>query len=166
MKTIPLSRGMVTIVDDADYEFVNQWKWFAHKSRNFFYAARNVTVNGRRTTLKMHTVLAGAALGQRVDHADRCTLNNQRSNLRICTPSQNTCNSSRVTTNRSGFKGVSWHNKHKKWRARLRHNGKEISLGYFDDKLEAAKAYDAAARNTYGEFSLTNERLNLFTSTT
>ncbi len=166
MKTIPLTRGMVAIVDDADYEFVNQWKWYALCCKNNFYAARSVQVSGRQKTLKMHRILAGAAEGQDVDHKDRCTLNNQRCNLRICNNSQNQANKGMLRNNTSGFKGVSFNKNTKRWRARLTYQGQHFALGYFDDKISAAQAYDVAAKKAFGDFSLTNERLNVFPEST
>ncbi len=165
MKTIPLTRGMVAIVDDADYEFVNQWKWCAHCCTGLFYAARNVRVNGKLRTLHMHRLLSGAASGQQVDHADRCTLNNQRANLRICDSSNNHANSGKSKNKSSRFKGVCWIKDKKKWRATIKLNHKTTFLGYFDSPEDAARAYDEAAQKTFGDFSLTNKRLNLFPAT-
>ena len=161
MKTIPLTFGMVAVVDDADYDFVNQWKWHAKRDQGCYYAARSVTVNGKRKTLRLARILAGAAPGQLVDHIDRCTLNNQRANLRVCSQSQNLMNAKVYSRNTSGFKGVSWHQGRKRWRVRTRKDGKEKHWGYFASKEEAAHAYDRIAQAQFQDFALTNKALGL-----
>lgn len=158
---IPLTRGMVAVVSDEDYEFINQWKWCVHCCGGFFYAARNVRVNGRGKTLHMHRVLSGALPGQQVDHADRCTLNNQRSNLRICESSQNHANSGKSKGKTSKFKGVCWDRTKGKWKAATKKNGKSEFLGRFNSQEEAARAYDLVHQGRFGDFALTNEKLGL-----
>lgn len=91
-----------------------------------------------------------------VDHLDRDPLNNQRDNLRLASRSQNGANRNIRKNSLSGYKGVSWHKTAKKWTAKLTLNGKLIHLGYFDDPIDAAKAYDQAAREYFGEFAVTN----------
>lgn len=88
-----------------------------------------------------------------VDHINRDKLDNRKSNLRMSTQSQNACN--RVwATNTSGFKGVN--QRDNKWRARIQIGKKRIHLGFFDDKIDAAKAYNDAAKFYHGEFALLN----------
>lgn len=149
MKQIPLTQGKFALVDDADFDWLNQWKWFAHKRKRIWYAARNARhPNGDRYTLSMHSLLLPeAAL---VDHWDGNGLNNQRHNVRAATQVQNSANAQK-RANESGFKGVDFH-KDKRWRARL--NGK--FLGYFSSSEAAARAYDVAAKELFGEFARLN----------
>lgn len=89
-----------------------------------------------------------------LDHADRRKTNNAIGNLRLCNQSQNTANSPARRGNRSGYKGVSFHSKRKKWRARITLDYKEKILGYFDTPEEAHRAYCKAAVLAFGEFHI------------
>lgn len=148
MKRIPLTRGMFALVDDADFELVNQFKWCAHKCRNTFYAARNVILpDGRSITQHMHRFLLTGV--SRIDHEDGNGLNNQRDNLRPATASQNGANRLKAVGEHSSlFKGVYWHKDSGKWMARI----KTIFLGKFKNEIDAAFAYDRAAKRHFGEF--------------
>lgn len=140
------------MVDDEDYEFINQWRWVKN---NFDYAQRGVKrPDGGGTTLIMHRVIMGAKKGEFVDHIDGNPFNNQKSNLRLCTHGQNTKNKKRGKNNTSGFKGVTAHKS--KWRAMITMEGKTIHLGLFDTAEEAATAYDDVAKQLYGEYANTN----------
>src|ERR1700685_1864374 len=117
MKFIPLTQGKVAMVDDADYEWLAQWKWFAIFDHGNWYAVRNVRKpDGTQTPLRMHRVLLGLTdLKIEVDHRDGNGLNNQRHNLRIATHGQNMCNRSMQKNNISGVRGVCWHKDAGKW---------------------------------------------------
>lgn len=153
MKTIPLTKGLVALVDDSDFDFLNQWKWQASCCGGQFYAKREVMVNWVKRKIYMHRLLAGAAPGQCVDHKDRCTLNNQRNNLRIATKSENATNSKVSMRNTSGFTGVDWLDNKKKWRARLVKHGKRVALGHWDTIEQAVEARKNGERRLFGEFS-------------
>ncbi len=103
----------------------------------------------------MHRQILGLQFGDKreVDHIDGDGLNNTRANLRLCSSSQNKMNIGRRTDNKAGFKGVSWHNVMNKWRARIKINGKEIRLGYFNTPVEAAEVYRHNASKYHGEFA-------------
>jgi len=92
-----------------------------------------------------------------IDHINQVKYDNRRVNLRACTRSQNAVNRGIQSNNTSGYKGVFWHNKNKKWRATINHKGKLFSLGCFDDIKEAAKAWNVKALEIYGEFAVLNE---------
>jgi hypothetical protein len=150
-RSIPLSKGQTALVDAADFDLLNQWKWhFTHKG----YAARTIFENGKRKTVFMHRVLMNAQPGQFVDHRDGNRLNNTRANLRFATRNQNQWNRQKQKNSTSGYKGVSQH--HGRWQARIRVHGKRIHLGYFDDPKQAALIYDAAAKHFFSTFANTN----------
>lgn len=152
MKEIPLTQGKIALVDDADYEYLTQWKWCAAvMSKGLVYAKR--TNKG----IQMHRIIMNASSGIEVDHIDRNGLNNVKTNLRICSHRQNMYNQS-IKSNKkaSQYKGVHWNLRARKWYAMIRIEGKNKNLGYFFDELDAALVYDAAARIHHGEFARTN----------
>lgn len=150
MKEIPLTQGMVALVDDEDYEWLDQWKWYAKLVRGIFYAARSIKKeNGKPTTVYMHHQLIGKKEGRRTDHADGDGLNNQRYNLRHVTARQNAQN--KHTPRSSECPGVSWHKRIKKWHAQIVVNGKTNSLGYYTDEYDAYLAYRKAVKELMGE---------------
>jgi hypothetical protein len=158
MKTIQLTQGFVTLVDDADYTRLSQLQWRAliDRRRNKAYAVSRVKVAGR--TLYMHREILGISDSKRkVDHRNGNGLDNQRENLRPCNTSQNTMNSSKRSDGLSSrYKGVCWHKRYRKFQADIKLSGKSKFLGMFIDELDAAFAYDAAAREHFGEFALCN----------
>lgn len=150
---VPLSQGMVALVDPGDAEMVSQYRWFARDRFGTWYAQRNTRrPDGVRTTDTMHRLLTG---WDRTDHINGNGLDNRRSNLRPSSASTNAWNSrSRGGTSR--YKGVSWYPKTRRWVARIRVHGSKQYLGYFLDESEAARAYDAAARHHFGQFAAVN----------
>lgn len=160
MKRISLTQGQFALIDDSDFESLNRFKWQALKVKNTFYAARTCSCifGGKRHTIRMHRQLMSTPFGTETDHRDHNGLNNQRSNLRICTRSQNQHNYQHDPKKKfsSRFKGVGWYKKYKKWQARICQNDKLIYLGYFDNEIEAAKAYDRKAIELFGDFAYLN----------
>lgn len=163
MKTIPLTRGLVALVDDSDYELLGRHKWHAiEPNPDKFYAARRDNTQGWRYVC-MHNVILGV-LG--VDHRDGNGLNNQRGNLRPATAQQNSQNV-RIQRHKLGvgFKGVTRASAASgmghKWIAYINHNYKRRYLGYFDSPITAACAYDEKAQELFGEFALTNKAMGL-----
>jgi len=158
MKEIKLTQGKVALVDDEDYEYLNQWKWIANKSytREVHYVVRNKKIDGKWKQVRMHRLIMYAPKGMHVDHKDRNGLNNQRSNLRICSNIQNCYNRGANKGGSSKYKGVCFCNTHRRWRARLMINGNAKMLGYFKTELEAGIIINIAARKYHGEFSRPN----------
>jgi hypothetical protein len=150
--TIPLSRGLVTIVDEADYErVVIAGNWYAQPHRLTAYAARNVPVGNDRKTLMLHRFITGWPL---VDHRNGDGLDNRRENLRPATNAQNGANQRASSRNTSGYKGVIRH-RHR-WAAQIVPGGRRFWLGTFDTPEAAARAYDAAALDHFGDFARLN----------
>lgn len=152
-REIPLTQGFVALVDAADYDAVMASKWCAVRDRiGAAYAVRNVLrLDGARTMQKLHTFLTGWPY---VDHINGNGLDNRRSNLRPATHVENMQNMKIRSGNRSGFKGVS--RALGKWRARIRLDGRQRHLGCFTTREAAARAYDTAAREHFGEFACVN----------
>lgn len=156
-KEISLTQGKVALVDVEDYDYLNQWKWYAHKNKNdMFYAIRKIKRYGKRITIRMHREIIKPPDNMFTDHINRDSLDNRRSNLRICTYSQNRMNSKKNKNNTSGYRGVDWHKIAKKWRACIRINKKNKFLGYFNTKEQAALAYNGAAKKKFREFANLN----------
>lgn len=149
MKEIPLTQGYTAQVDDEDYEYLSQFTWCIGQG----YAVRHSSA--KLSCARMHRVILGAPKNMQVDHIDRNPLNNQRSNLRLCTASQNSCNAkSGRQKQSSNYRGVSVHKG--KFRAQVTINRKVTHVGVFDCEEDAARAYDVVAKKHYGEFAILN----------
>lgn len=152
MKKIFLTRGMAALVDDADYDYLNRFKWFAGKSRRNFYALRQVPTGldkPKQRPLRMHCEIMGV---KGIDHRDGDGLNNQRKNLRVASRVENSANAQKRLDNSSGFKGVSFRKNRGHWVARVSFKNKRRYLGGFVTAEDAARAYDRVARELHGEF--------------
>ena len=151
MKRIPLTQGKYALVDDEDYERLNQYKWQVRKHRHTFYAQRSTSNNGRRKTIQMHHEIIGhPPENLETDHKDGKGLNNQRNNLRHVTGRQNMQNQKNRKNKTSQYPGVGWHKLRQKWRARIVVSGVEKHLGLFINELEAFEIYKQAI-NDIGE---------------
>lgn len=160
-KAIRLSQGMFAIVDNEDYEWLNQWKWCAQQSHATdkpytFYAVRHIRLGSRTTKVYMHRLILGLCSTEQADHINRNGLDNRRCNLRICTRNQNQMNSQKRRGTSSQFKGVYRDKVRSNWQAYITVNGKRRHLGRHTTELEAAAAYDSAAREYFGEFARFN----------
>jgi len=155
-KEIPLTQGKVAIVDEADFGYLSQFKWCASKGKTTYYAMRSLVHNGKNTTIYMHRAIMNPPFDLQVDHRNMDGLDNRRANLRICTNSQNHMNAKKRGGHSSSYKGVSWRKARRKWRARIMVNKTEEVLGSFDDEREAANAYNARAKELFGEFAKLN----------
>lgn len=153
MNEIQLTQGKTALVSDEDYELVNQYKWHANNmGGGIYYAFRR----DGKTMLSMHRDLTNAPNGMEVDHINGNGLDNRRENLRICTHAQNRYNNKLRIDSTSGYKGVFWSKDSKKWQAQIQVDRKKIHLGFFSDPIDAARAYDNAAKEHHGEFCRTN----------
>lgn len=160
MKTIPLTRGYFTIIDDEDYERVNQFKWSVSFSDGIPYARYSYQRDGKACKVSLHHLIVGKKPRTHTDHINGNTLDNRRGNLRICTPQENIWNSRR-NPGTSGYIGVSPAQRPGYWRVQIVVNRKRKSLGSFPDKCLAAAAYDRAVVRSRGAYAVTNHALGL-----
>lgn len=147
---IPLGDGFFAIVDQEDYEKLVNFRWYRNANG---YAYRSE--NGEH--IAMHRQLMSPSTNMYIDHVNLDKLDNRKENLRICTFNQNQHNRTLQKNNTSGFKGVTWSKRDKKWIARIKVSGKKIDLGRFTCKVEAAKAYNTAAIEYHKEFANLNQ---------
>jgi hypothetical protein len=152
MRKIPLTQGKFALVDDCDFDSLNQFKWCAGVNKKVWYARRSYRKNGKKINIKMHRYIMGFP-SSGIDHKNGDGLDNRRSNLRIATNSQNLANRGITSRNTSGFKGVTWNKASNKWQAQIRVSNNNIYLGCFSDLLEAHQSYINAARKYFGEFA-------------
>jgi hypothetical protein len=157
-RRIKLTQGKYALVEVEDFEELSKYKWHAKKSRSNCYACRSFKLpDGRRKSISMHRQIINPPEGLLVDHKNRVSLDNRRSNLRPATPAQNSYNrgkSRRKST--SKYKGVSLLKRTGKWRSAIGFEGRTISLGSFTNEKQAALAYDLAAKRYHREFAYLN----------
>jgi hypothetical protein len=164
MKEIKLTQGIVTLVDDEDFEYLNQFKWYAINAPRTYYATRNSRIKpGKQKTIYMHREILNLTDSKVFcDHRDRNGLNNLRSNLRIATPAQNQANRNSRKNSTSKYIGVclkitKTNNRiYTYWIAQIKNGSKIINLGLFKIETDAALAYNKAAEEMYGQFANIN----------
>lgn len=161
--TIPVGKGHVALIDEADAFLVNLWRWQAKRvGRNSdgserLYVSREERHNGKVRRIYLHRFLLGVLPGEEVDHVDGDSLNNQRGNLRKATSFQQKANlGKRLGETTSRYKGVHYDRRRNCWRAEANANGKRLRFGPFSTEEEAAAAYDTAAIGLFGEFARLN----------
>jgi hypothetical protein len=173
MKEIQLTKGYVALVDDEDYDYLSQHKWRAHVCKRTVYAVRLVTEGAipgktrkgklaekpKRNAVLMHrSVMDDPSKDLQIDHIDHNGLNNQKSNLRLCSRAGNMQNTRKAINKKtSPYKGVTWNKQKSKFTAQIRINGKMQYLGPYLNDTDAALAYNEAAKKHYGEFASLNQ---------
>ena len=166
MKQIKLTQNKFAIVDNDDYEYLNQFKWYAAKkvNQNIFYACRmSKTINGERYIVQMHRVIMGNIAGVVIDHINGNGIDNRKENLRKCTVKDNNRNKRISKNNQTGYKGVYYldnikNNKPYKYIiAQIGGNKNRRYLGTFKTLELAAIAYNESALKYYGEFANLNK---------
>lgn len=164
MKTIPLTRGYVALVDDEDYDRLAKYKWRVLRCctstyTRFYAITSGPVVEDKQTVLMMHRLVLVSSVD--VDHADTDGLNNQKYNLRTTTRTLNLANSRKRGGTTSTYKGVTWQQHVKKWRARVQKNGVAYDLGLFSEEVDAATAYNFKATDLFGPFARLNVPISI-----
>lgn len=157
-RKIFLGEGFYTIVDLSDYYLLNKFRWSAKRDRNWVYAVRFVNDPGSRgKTISLHRFLLNPSPHLLVDHRNGITLDNRRVTLRLATRLQNVQNKGKTRAKTSSkFIGVFYVKRRNRWSVKIGHLGKRIWIGEFDSEIEAARAYDIAAKKYHGEFARLN----------
>ena len=150
MKLIPLTQDQFAMVDDEDFEKVNELKWRAIKDGRLstikFYALSGRYIKKIQQQIRMHSYIIGMApFGMMIDHINGNGLDNTRCNLRFATRSQNGANSIKCKNKTSRFKGVCWNKLFNIFQAAITVDGDILYLGRSKDELLLAKRYDMAA---------------------
>lgn len=161
MKEIVLpNKNLITTIDDADYDLVKDYHWYAHKSpQNKWYAAAVIRKGGKSKFVYLHRFIMGFPKGKVIDHINGNTLINERWNLRVCTRAENNrnvCKKKKRVPFASQYKGVYWRKDIKKWEASIRYRKKQIHIGFFSNEKDAAYAYDDAAKTLFCNFAKCN----------
>lgn len=153
MKQIPLGNsGKFALVDDADYANLSEYNW---RCTGNGYAQRTGP-RPRRESVLMHREIVDAPAGTEVDHVNHNRLDNRRCNLRLCTAAENRRNATKSKNNTSGYRGVSYHIRTGRWVAQIKVSYRNNHIGSYASAKEAAQAYDAKARELFGDFANLN----------
>jgi hypothetical protein len=145
--------GQFKVLYDAeDEDKISKYNWCILKDKQLFY----VQSSRAETTVRFHRLIMNTPKGMDTDHINGNPLDNRKENLRICTAAENARNKGPLKNNKSGFKGVNWHKRDKRWRSQISCYKKYTHIGYFKDKEEAARAYDVKAKELHGEFAYLN----------
>lgn len=165
MKLIPLTQGKYAQVDDEDFEYLNQWKWFYNRTgkTDNGYAERS---SRKSASIRMHRLVM--KLDDKnlfIDHINHNGLDNQKHNLRIVTSAQNQFNKNPNKDAASKYKGVYKEIRQNRnsikiyeyWRAKIEFNYKVYHIGYFKNETDAAKAYNDKAIELFGEYACLNK---------
>lgn len=172
MKLIPLSQGKFAQVDDEDYDHLMQWKWYAQHDKGKYYPTRGYYNYNTKNMdkIRIHNIIINHDPIYFIDHIDKNPLNNQKSNLRLATLSQNARNKSPKKNGSSRYLGVNLNKNKIKLKSGIKTyfsyhciictNYKKIYIGRFpfttEGEILAAKAYDKAAKKYHGEFANLN----------
>lgn len=158
MKEILSRQGHIILVDDEDFERINQHQWLTHiRKNNKYYVCRFVCSNNKTTMILLHREIMGISKGFKIDHRDGNPLNNCKSNLRMATHQQNMRNRKDChRNNKLGVKGVCFDKRSRKFRAKIQLDGKNIHLGLFNVIGDADSAYRKAEEQHFGEYARCN----------
>ena len=158
---IPVTRNAVAIIDNEDHALVAAYTWRLKREpgQRVQYAQTHCPTSSgsrRQRTVLMHRLVLGAQPGQLVDHINGDGLDNRRVNLRLCAATDNARHRVKPRGYSNPYKGITLHRPSGKWQASIKVCGRSIYLGLFDDPVHAARAYDSAALNYFGEYALLN----------
>lgn len=156
MARIDVKNGFF-LIDDEDVHLLSEYRKPIINSNGYVVVQKKGV--GKQKNVRLHRIIMNAPDGMEVDHINHIRHDNRRSNLRLCSVSENRRNSFKKSHGSSKYRGVYFHKgtgRVKRWQAYLRIDGKKKSLGYFHTDIEAAIAYNNASRVHYGEFSVMN----------
>lgn len=158
MKEIELTQGQVSIVDDEDYERISKFVWCALKHHTGKYYAARTDVSNNRKTVRLHRFIMGICddKDKVIDHINHDPLDNRKVNLRVCTRQENAKNRTSEKGSTSKYLGVHKTKKEGKFIARIGSGENRKYLGFFSCEIEAAKAYDTAAKQIHKGFANLN----------
>jgi HNH endonuclease len=157
-KEIELTHGQVTIIDDCDFDKVSKYKWSAiwSKHTKSYYVICSYRDNGKAIIICLHRFILNTPKNKHTDHKNHDTLDNRRSNIRVCSRSQNQGNREKKSICSSKYKGVAWSKRDKLWIAYIRVDHHRTHLGCFKNEDDAAVAYNQAAIQAWNEFAVVN----------
>lgn len=154
MKSVKLViNNCEVLIDKEDLTKISTKRW---RLKKYHKNEKYRVVSVERPAIYMHRLIMDFPKNYQVDHINGNSLDNRKENLRICSIAENTKNREKYSTNSSGYKGVYFSKKNKKWISNIHFNYKTYYLGSFADKNEAAKAYNDAAIKYFGEFANLN----------
>lgn len=157
MKEVDLCGGGKAKIDHSDSDLVNRYVWSIERKGHTSYAVCYLDPSDLTRCIRMHRLIMQPKPDEVVDHIDGNGLNNQRFNLRICTLAENSRNRRKSPGRSSNYKGVTKTTGRKKcWKAQIATGAKVRSIGYFATEEEAARAYDLAAVDVFGQFACLN----------
>lgn len=158
-KEIQLTQGKVALVDDADFEYLNQWKWCVNNCNGKLYAVRNIKIKkSKYKKIYMHRLIINNNDSKmHTDHCNNNTLDNRKINLRICSNSENLMNQNVHVNNKSGYKGVYFNKKTNRYHVYISINKKQERIGTFINIIDAIKSYNEAAIKHHGKFANLNK---------
>lgn len=145
-KWVPLAGGRFALVDEDDYERVSRYNWCSYSNGATRYAQCD--------HVSMHHFILRTT--NETDHKNHNGLDNRKQNLRTCSHAQNVMNTRKTTGKLSRFKGVSFNKPINKWTSEITFQTNRSNLGYFENEEDAARAYDRAAIERFGEFAKLN----------
>lgn len=148
---IPLTQGQFTVIDEVNFKWLNQYKWWFQKGYAFRIQWNKITKKYDR--IYMHRLVNKTPKGFFTDHINRNKLDNRQSNLRTVTSSQNKMNMDIKRNNTSGVRGVWFDKTRNKWAVEIMINQKKTYLGRFEDKQEAIKIRKQAEKEYFKEFA-------------
>ncbi|MBN2401984.1 MAG: hypothetical protein JXN64_06270 [Spirochaetes bacterium] len=142
------------IIDTKNYDKIKDYRWYVNYSKKNKKFTNIAAVKNNNIHILLHQLIMN---DKWIDHNNGDIFDNRESNLRKCTNQQNMCNRGLQKNNTSGYKGVTWREKIKKWQCRISINNKRICLGYFIDLKEAALTYNQAAIKYHSKFARLNQ---------